>query len=1406
MKVFAFQFITTLLFTLSLHVNLIYAQTTEKHDVSLTGAELHWIEKNPTIKVAGGDGWAPIDFLGEDGNHQGFSHDYLEMIGEKTGLNFSYETASWTKTFNSVLNKENMLLPAIYQTKERENLLLFTDKYHYSLDYFFTRNDCIFEQNTPFKGKTLALVKDYAMAPLIRQTYPNLQIIFTSSLENAITMVLEKKADLIYDSYTTIEYSLKKRAITNFIPYKVMKNVQTYPIKMATTKDAPELISILNKGMAAINNKEKNALLKKWGISSELISPQEQSTSELKLTAKQMTWLQMHPVIKVAADTAWFPFDFIDKNNEHQGLSQDILKYITKKTGLQFDIVPGTWRSSLKKVKESKLDLLPAVYKTPERENTLVFSKPYYHPSPYYFTETNSTLTPNTDISQYKIALVKGNAASEAVIKNYPTIQVTYAETIAQAIHLLTNKEVDLIAGALSVVNYEIAQKNITNIRKLKPAIDASIKGLHIAVRPEYQPIIPIINLVLDSMSEFTKEQLHRKWSGQATTPNKLLLTDNEEVWLSNHKQFNIVVDPDWAPYESIDINGQHIGIVPEIMEIISKQLDIEFKVINTKTWAESTQKFNDKKADMMSVSTQFAHLNNGVFTQEYLSSPFVIVMRDNNQYIENVSRVLGKKITIVDGYASTEQLIKQYPKQQFVIVPTISKGLEDLYTGRTEVFIGILKQINYHILENGYDNLRVVGKTNHKIQLGFAVQPELSPLVSILNKAIQSIPIDEKQKILNHWGQSEILVKTDYKMVAIISASAIFVFLIFMFWNHKLQKAVLLRTESEQNLLVVIANTPIIIFVTEKSSSQLLMANPTAKKNLAIKNQDISKIKGTDFYLWEQDKETLDRVVHQFKKTDTLSNEQIKLKNLDGEIVEGLLSISPIKFQRKEAYLNIVVNLNSRIEMEHQLKAAKDYAESANAAKSEFLANMSHEIRTPMNAIIGFTELLYEQIKDEKLKSFVKTIKSAGNSLLLLINDILDLSKIESGNISIDKKIINSHDLFEEVGNVFTMSIRDKNLALILDVDPKIPNALHLDATRLRQVLFNLVGNAVKFTDQGYIKLKAVAENEDTIHSSVDLRIDIVDTGIGIPESEIENIFENFQQQEGQSIRKYGGTGLGLTISKRLTELMDGTLTVTSKVNQGSCFSVVLKSIEIASVSAPRSSPSLSTLKSNITFPNCRILIVDDIKNNRDLLQEIFNRMNIEVEHAVNGEEAVDYALNKKFDLILMDIRMPKMDGYQAAKLIKQSCPELPIVALTASVMRDDYELQRQDNFNGYLRKPVLKKELINELQQHLPFEESAEKEVKNEPTENNIFGSIQLAKQLKAEYLSPCQKLQQNNNLNDIANFATQLYILSKEYNDNNLKNFSSTLTDAAQAFDIKVIKLSLIRFIEAIEKIND
>ena len=494
-------------------------------------------------------------------------------------------------------------------------------------------------------------------------------------------------------------------------------------------------------------------------------------------------------------------------------------------------------------------------------------------------------------------------------------------------------------------------------------------------------------------------------------------------------------------------------------------------------------------------------------------------------------------------------------------------------------------------------------------------------------------------------------------------------------------------------------------------------------------------------------------------------------------------------------AYQDITTQINT----EKALAQAKENAEAANRAKSEFLANMSHEIRTPMNAIIGFTELLDEEIKEPKLQSFVKTIQSAGNDLLSIINDILDLSKIEAGKFRIEKTPCNPHQLFSELGGIFMMKIYKKNIDFILDIDPVIPQSLQLDATRLRQVLFNLIGNAVKFTEQGSIRVKAYTDNTDKIHSKLDLLIDVEDSGIGISEDQQQLIFQDFEQSSGQDIRKYGGTGLGLSISKRLVGMMGGQITLESQLGKGSTFTIKLTDVDIASL-ATEVDYEKSALSTSVGFLPCKVMVVDDIADNRDLMLALLVDTQIQLVEAKNGLEALSLvkqhlARQQPLDLILMDIRMPVMDGYQAAEEIK-SFSSVPIVALTASVMMDEFERVKSSYFNGYLKKPVHKVDLLDKLSEFLPCEEiTLPKKTKQIPPLSDselkcLPQALNSLEQLVEQYNS----ISKTNNLKKIKAFANALLAITKLYPVVVIDDYANQLITDIDSFDIAAIKRSL------------
>lgn len=1366
-----------------------FKNTPNQKNVFLSPQEKAWLDNNPIINVAGNISLPPVDFIDNNNNHTGFAHDFLTSIAKKTGLKLNFNTSSWGEAIESTKLKKNHLLPAIYQNEQRDEHFLFSHEYLRSMDYFFGKEPINITTNPSLAGLTVAIVNQHAAESVLASTYPKLNIIHADDLVGAIQLVLENKADLVYDAFTAVQYLKTKDGIVNLKALKPIEGQHSFAFKMATTKNNPELISIINKGIAAISAAEKNALLENWHITHKATGSSSQ-IAPLILTQQDKKWIANHPIIEVAGDFSWAPFEFQNSKGQYDGLSRDLLTAISRLTGLKFTFSNNIWETSLQQVEQKEKDLLAAVFNTPSRKKHLLLSTPYANLLKYFFIRNNEQVTTIEDLNQLRLAIIKNSALENEIRSKLPGLKFIYVDSPEQAVDYVVENKADLLYDSHAVINYTLNQKAVTNIIPFKTLPDEATKSLHIGVRDDYQPLIDIINKALIHIEGNELNSMLNKWliNNQAEEKPRVSLTTQEKLWLSENKTITYVSDPHWMPYESITARGEHQGMLAEYLQIIAATLNINFQHIPTNNWQESTKTLLNNKANIGFASSNYSPFNSLSFTESFIQSPFVFVMQNENKYIDNIEKVLNKRITLIKDYNSTNELIKRYPNKAFQFVSTAEQGLEDLSSGKTDVFISSLAQVNYLIAEQGYNALRVVGKTKYDLNISVVVQPELQPLIPILNKVLASISTTEKQQILDKWGDKALIVKTDYQLIFIVVSIATAIILIIFISNNRLKNEVLLRAktelslkQSERNLSVVIDNIPVIVYVVDAKTDKLLMANVNAIEELAINEANIRSTLSSQFFQGDLE--------------DVYDN-QVQIQTLDNKVIDGLLSIIPIRYQGKTALLHIVVNLNERISMERDLEQAKNNAESASNAKSEFLANMSHEIRTPMNAIIGFTELLHDQIQDNKLKSFVKTIKSAGNSLLLLINDILDLSKIEAGKLTISKEVCNPHSIFEEISNVFIMNVRSKNLDFILEVDEKIPQSLLLDSTRIRQILFNLVGNAVKFTDHGTITLRATAENENVIHSKVDLRIDVEDTGIGIANDKIAHIFENFQQQEGQSVRKYGGTGLGLTISKRLTELMNGKISVTSTVNKGSCFSVYLREIDVSSIESIPETTADSDKQKSVKFNNSNVLIVDDIQDNRNLLIEIFKTTNINYMEACNGLEAVKAARNNTFDLIIMDIRMPEMDGYQAANIIKKEQPNLPIIALTASVMRSDYERQRRENFSGYLRKPVLKRELIEELTKHLSYVEASQQPSKESDL---THFSEELLAELKENYLARCKQLKQSNNLNDIASFANELAQLAQQHHSKALEHFSKQLTEATDVFDIVTIKNTLTQFIE-------
>jgi len=376
---------------------------------------------------------------------------------------------------------------------------------------------------------------------------------------------------------------------------------------------------------------------------------------------------------------------------------------------------------------------------------------------------------------------------------------------------------------------------------------------------------------------------------------------------------------------------------------------------------------------------------------------------------------------------------------------------------------------------------------------------------------------------------------------------------------------------------------------------------------------------------------------------------------------------------------------------------------ERATQAKSNFLATMSHEIRTPLNAILGMAELMAETQLTEEQQKYVGTFQRAGSNLLTLINDILDLSKVESGNLKLE---FENFDLFEVAGSAIELvqaKSREKGIAVTYEIAPGTPRYLRGDALRLRQVLLNLLGNSLKFTHQGSVRLKVESE-PDTPDAGM-VRFAIHDTGIGITKDQLPNVFQSFTQADSSITRKYGGTGLGLTISKKLVEAMGGLIWVGSTPGEGSTFFFTAR---FGPGQAPEvAPPARNETQASALGTRLRILVADDSEDNRFLISSYLKSLPYQLDFAENGVVALERLRSSTYDLALVDVHMPEMDGYAVARSVrdyenKGSNKTLPLIALTADAYPSAIEKSMAAGFNAHLSKPIRKQTLLEAIARH--------------------------------------------------------------------------------------------------------
>ncbi len=1130
----------------------------------------------------------------------------------------------------------------------------------------------------------------------------------------------------------------------------------------------------------------------------------QKKLQKVLLTNEEKSWIKEHPIVIVGGGPDWAPFDFVNKKGKYNGISNDYLNLLSKYTNLKFKVVVDKWSNNLQKMKDGKIDLLHAIYYTDKRSTYMNYTKPYFEMLDYFFIRDDLNVETIEDLNGKRVAVPREYAHEDILKKEFPKIKIITVETFSQSIDAVLENKADILFNTYASLSYVLKREGINTIIPFKSYRGHGMMRLHMSTNQNNLILAQIIDKALIAITDNEKKEIYDRWIGKniQNTQKLINLTNKEKEWIKENHNITFAGDPDWMPFESFDEQGNYKGIVADYLKEVENRVALSFKPITVKSWRETLKIAQDENVDVIS-----GDIDNIILAKKYepitpyFETPIVIVTNSKHSFINDLEDIKDKKIAIINDYGYTNRLKSSYKNINFIKIPNIQEAFDKLLFENIDALLLSMPAASYLIKTRGLDSLKISGKTVVSMHPTLFVHKDKALLHSIIEKTMAGIGNSRNREILGKWQKIEFAKRVDYTLIYQLLGIFLLFILGALYWNRKLKAEVIKREESEMQIRTLMDIIPLNILVTTYGG-KILLANPQTLKYHQIPKEDIKNYNILDFYSNPKEREV---VLSELKKNGSVKQKIVKFKSSNSKTHDLMISLLPITYHKQNALLALGVDLTDRLKMEKELSLAKESAEKANLAKSEFLANMSHEIRTPMNSVIGFTELLSKLIKDPIQKDYLDSIHRGGQSLLAIINDILDLSKIEAGKMEITLESVDIKQLIYEMESIFSVKLIQKNLIFEVDIDESIPKYLLLDNTRVRQILFNVIGNAIKFTNNGKIKLSIKKTYIDNKNSKVNLILIIEDSGIGIKEENLEYIFDSFEQQQGQN-HKYGGTGLGLAICKKLLSIMNGKISVESKFGEGSKFTIFLEKISVSSVE--NIIDKAKNITKELKFKPSIVLIVDDITDNRKLVHSALKPYGLTIIEAVNGKDALEKLKNIKVDLIFMDIKMPIMDGYEATQIIKNDpqLKKIPIIALTASVMGKDMEKIINYKFDGYLRKPVGIDKLVEEMARFLPHQSLEIKEDNGMQISQNGYKYLEsVIETLEKKFLITWEKIKDKGDFEPIENFANELKSLIENKGIYLLEGFAKELKLSCESFDIEQIDFLMNNFPNVIKKLK-
>ncbi|MBN2895941.1 MAG: transporter substrate-binding domain-containing protein [Campylobacterales bacterium] len=1282
-------------------------------DLNLTQEERSYLRSKKRLHfVSASQEWAPFSFKDPSGLYMGLEIDFSALLASRLKIPITLEHLPWSDALEAAMaHRYEGIFPAS-PTPEREARLHFSKAYHLAPIGLLTPSTHPYiDTLQAFEGRRIAIVQGSAFSTFVKRWRPDLELI---EIQGGMTQLIEalkaKRADGVLDYAAPLHHALSRRAEAQEYKLALRFFSELQSASHYALSD-PLLQSIIDKAIASYTPQEIEQIRSRWEGTLQAPS-EERQKGAITLEAHERAWINAHPFITASSEHDWPPFDFIEQGRS-SGLSIDYLEHIARKVGLHVRYVQGSWEELLGAFQAGEIDLMQSIYRTPQRDQHFAFTTPYY--TSYYAlaSQKGSEIKSIAALRGKRVAMVEGFSTAQQLLKQVPGVTLIKTQSVAEALSAVNFGSADAMIDSIAVLSHLMMQRTLTNIRITPLEFEAIGEDgkLHFATLKEQTVLRDILQKGLDTLTPQEHAMIRNRWvlgSFQKASAQPKL-DSAQQRWLHNRQRLIYCGHQNILPHETF-IDGAHHGIVTDHLNLIASRLGITIErlagdPLTCKAALES------QSADLHPYFRAASDTPDANTTQSYFNSPVVIIMKAqaHTPFIADLSELQGKRIAIMGDYSYTQAIQARYPLLEFIPVTSPTKALEGVASGRYDAMLSSLTFATYMIVTEGLHNLQVVGKTDVVMETGLITNDPM--LASILNAALSSITPEESLQIRNRWVHLEFAPKIDYDLALRIALGALALTLWLVYWNRKFNQKVALKTaqlaafnrdlegivEERTRALSQLSHEQQAIFDAAGVGIAFVLEGRIARCNRRM-DELMGYAQGAQIGA-----QTSSWLPQADMMSDTITIWEQQLERKEGSSFWARISMRALEEQNGGVVV-VVLDTTSEHEALKALQEACAVAEEATQAKSIFLANMSHEIRTPMNTIIGMQTLLLQEGSDERILNYARKTQNAAQHLLGILNDILDFSKIEAGKLSLEQIPFRLEALQEKIIDIHTLQAKQKGLDLRFEIAPEVPTALMGDPLRLGQILINLVGNAIKFTHEGGVRVSITCKACDA--DTATLRFAVIDSGIGIDTQAQQQLFEAFKQADISTTRRYGGSGLGLSICKALIDRMGGAIGFESTLGQGSSFffTITLPLQPLLTQQTPYE--TIEPIESSIrTLSGAHLLVVEDNLLGQEIVQSYLAKANATSICAQNGIEALRKLEEEVFDGVLMDCQMPEMDGFEATRRIRamSQYADLPIIAMTANVQEQNQEHCLAVGMNDFISKPLDLRAFFDVLARHI-------------------------------------------------------------------------------------------------------